>query len=155
MVCLSLLGLSTDDATRSESGAKALMLLDRFGAVVSECALVSLKVLPDFDSTMRRLESSAPLTQACHASSGPSASFHFLRRLPGGDISFVKDAMRARSASTDGNTSPCRHTRGVVIFACDFGIACRSTCASGIVSSTDSGTSAMPVPEETHATMAW
>jgi hypothetical protein len=43
----------------------------------------------------------------------------------------------------------------VVILACAFGIACRSTCVSGIVSSTDSGTSAMPVPEETHATMAW
>src|SRR2546421_11350092 len=38
-------------AGHSECGAKALMLLDRFGAVVSECALVSLKVLPDFDSS--------------------------------------------------------------------------------------------------------
>ena len=90
----------------------------------------------------------------------PAASCYSLCRLSGvsasfGFFSFDSDAISVRSASTGGEISPCRHTSGVVILACAFGIACRSTCVPGIVSSTDSGTSAMPVPEATHATMAW
>ena len=89
-----------------------------------------------------------------------SRSLPFVRGLPGASASFDffpfdHDAISVRIASTGGEISPCRQTSGVVMLASAFGIACRSTCVSGIASSTDSGTSAMPVPEATHATMAW
>jgi hypothetical protein len=44
----------------SESAANLLGDLGRYSASFSECALKSLAKLPDFDSTMRRFESSRP-----------------------------------------------------------------------------------------------
>jgi len=61
----------------------------------------------------------------------------------------------ASSAASAGETSFARQMIGVT--RCDWarGRAWRRTAASGSVSSTDSGISAMPVPEPTQATMAW
>jgi hypothetical protein len=44
----------------SESRANLLIHLDADSAIFSECALILLKLLPDFDSTIRRFESSRP-----------------------------------------------------------------------------------------------
>ena len=44
----------------SESSANLLMHIGPNCADYSECVLISLKVLPDFDSTIRRFESSRP-----------------------------------------------------------------------------------------------
>ena len=44
----------------SESAANLLIPLGPNSALFSEYALISLKVLADFDSTMRRFESSRP-----------------------------------------------------------------------------------------------
>jgi hypothetical protein len=67
---------------------------------------------------------------------------------------FGKEATSVRSASTEADISPRRHTSGVVIFACAFGIACRRTFTCGMASSTASGTSAIPAPAVTQATIA-
>jgi hypothetical protein len=45
-------------ADHSESAANLLIPLGLNSALFSECALISLKVLADFDSTMRRFECS-------------------------------------------------------------------------------------------------
>src|ERR1700686_508416 len=44
----------------SESSANPLIHLGPNSSDYSECGLISLKVLPDFDSTIRRFESSRP-----------------------------------------------------------------------------------------------
>src|SRR5580692_6009930 len=64
------------------------------------------------------------------------------------------DATNVRNASTGGDISPSRHTSGVLISASALGNGCRATCACGMVSSTDSGTSATPAPAATQATIA-
>jgi hypothetical protein len=46
--------------SHSESLANLLIHIGSNFTGYSECALISLKVLPDFDSTMRRFESSRP-----------------------------------------------------------------------------------------------
>jgi hypothetical protein len=56
----------------SESPANLLIHVRSYSASYSECALISLKVLPDFDSTIRRFESSRP-----------SQAFRQLARHPG------------------------------------------------------------------------
>src|SRR5260370_29483250 len=67
---------------------------------------------------------------------------------------FLNDATRVRSASTGDEISPSHQTRGVLISASVFGSGCLRTGVCGIVSSTDSGTRAIPAPEATHAMMA-
>jgi hypothetical protein len=47
-------------AGHSESPANLLIHIRSYSASYSECVLISLKVLSDFDSTMRRFESSRP-----------------------------------------------------------------------------------------------
>jgi hypothetical protein len=54
-------------ADHSESAANLLIPLGPNSVLFSECALISLKVLADFDSTMRRFESSRPSQPASAA----------------------------------------------------------------------------------------
>jgi hypothetical protein len=62
-----------EHACRSESAANLLRDMEVNFGNFSEYALISFKVLPDFDSTMRRFESSRPSQPVRRLETSPSA----------------------------------------------------------------------------------